>query len=83
MGEAASRDFRNSTRALLKRAEAGEDITITVDGRPVALLSALGRRPRWLGRSEFLKRFGNSQADPGLANELRRLAPDTTDDLAF
>ena len=38
MTDVASRDLRNNTRALLERVEAGESITITVDGRPVATL---------------------------------------------
>ena len=40
MADVASRDLRNNTRALLERVEAGESITITVDGRPVATLRA-------------------------------------------
>ena len=40
MADVASRDLRNNTRALLDRVEAGESITITVDGRPVATLRA-------------------------------------------
>lgn len=75
--------MRNNTRALLSRAEAGENITIRVDGRPVALLSPLGRRPRWISRAEFVHRIGTKQADTALGNELRKLAPDTTDDLDF
>ena len=39
MGSVASRELRNRTRSLLDRVEAGESITITVDGRPVAVLS--------------------------------------------
>ncbi len=50
MTEVASRELRNATRALLARVEAGEDVTITVDGRAVAVLRPIGRRPRWLAR---------------------------------
>ena len=81
MSEAASRELRNNTRALLERVESGEDITITVDGRPVAVLHPVGRRPRWLAREEFVRRVVRHQADPGLADDLRTLAPDTTDEL--
>lgn len=81
MGEAASRDLRNNTRALLDRVEAGEPITITIDGRPVAVLQPLDRRPAWLPREEFVRRVIAHQADPGLARDLAHLAPDTTDDL--
>ena len=81
MAEVASRDLRNNTRGLLNRVEAGEAITITVDGRPVAVLQPVGRRPRWLAREEFIRRVLPHQADPGLAGELAELAPDTTDDI--
>ena len=77
----ASRELRNSTRALLDRVDAGETITITVDGRPVAELRPVDRRPRWLSRDEFLRMFEGRQADPGLYELLREIAPDTTDDL--
>ena len=83
MTEVASRELRNSTRALLDRVEAGEEITITVDGRPVARLEPIDRRPRWMSRGEFVARILPRQADPGLRRELRELAPDTTDDVAL
>lgn len=38
-------------------------------------------RPRWIGRDEFVRRFGGAQADGALRDELRALAPDTTDDV--
>jgi len=77
----ASRELRNNTRRLLDRVEAGESVTITVDGRPVAVLQPVGRRPRWLSRAEFLARLTGRQADPALRAELRAIAPDATDDL--
>lgn len=81
MVEVASRELRNNTRKVLKRVEAGEDVTITVAGRPVAVLHPVGARPRWLGRQEFVRRLTGHQADPGLARDLAALAPGTTDDL--
>lgn len=36
MAEVASRTLRNQARSVLERVAAGEDVTITVDGRPVA-----------------------------------------------
>lgn len=41
------------------------------------------RRPRWLSRDEFVRRFVPHPADAGLRRELRELAPDTTDDVAI
>ncbi|HEX2039785.1 MAG TPA: type II toxin-antitoxin system prevent-host-death family antitoxin [Acidimicrobiales bacterium] len=81
MAEAASRELRNNTRGLLDRVQAGEAITITIDGRPVAVLQPLGRRPLWLTRNEFVRRVVRHQADAGLVDELADLAPGTTDDL--
>jgi prevent-host-death family protein len=82
MAEVASRELRNDTRGVLRRVEGGEDVVITVDGRPVAVLQPVGARPRWLARERFVADFLGKQADPGLRQELRDLAPDTTDDLS-
>jgi prevent-host-death family protein len=83
MGEVASRDLRNRTRDLLDRVSAGERITITVDGRPVAVLGPVARRGRWMARSQFAERVLTHQADPQLADDLTALAGDCTDDLPF
>ena len=80
--EVASRELRNDTAGLLRRVQAGEEITVTVNGKPVALLTALQpARRRWLSRDEMLLRLRRSQADPGLRRDLVALAGDTTDDL--
>ncbi|MCV7102670.1 type II toxin-antitoxin system Phd/YefM family antitoxin [Mycobacterium palustre] len=82
MSEVASRELRNDTAAVLRRVREGEDVTITVNGRPVAVLTAVRpRRRRWLTKSEFLSRLRRSQADAGLRQDLAMLAGDTTDDL--
>ncbi|CAN5738036.1 type II toxin-antitoxin system Phd/YefM family antitoxin [soil metagenome] len=81
MTEVASRELRNNTRSLLDRVEAGEQVTITADGRPVAVLRPVGRRPRWLRRDEFVRRVLSHQADAALRGELAKLAPDSTEDL--
>lgn len=83
MTDIASRELRNNTRALLDRVEAGETVRITVEGRPVAVLEPISRRPRWMSRDEFERRVLPRQADSALADELRDLAPDTTDDLSL
>jgi prevent-host-death family protein len=82
MPEVPSRDLRNDTAGVLRRVQAGEDITITVRGRPVALLTPVRpKRRRWLTAAEFLTRLQRAQADPGLRADLAILAGDTTDDL--
>jgi prevent-host-death family protein len=79
--DVGSRELRNNTRALLDRVAAGESITITVAGRPVATLEPVDRRPRFMARDEFIRRVIGHPADAELRAELRQLAPDTTDDL--
>lgn len=81
MPEIASRELRNSTRSLLDRVESGETLTITVDGRPTAVLAPIGRRPRWVPRHEFASILLAHQADPGLAEDLEELAGEMTGDL--
>lgn len=78
----ASRELRNNTAGVLRRVQAGEQVTISVNGRPVAQLVAVQHsRRRWLSRSEFVGRLHGSQADSGLREDLAGLAGDTTDDL--
>ncbi len=81
MVDVASRELRNNTRVILERVEAGESVTITVGGRPVAVLSPFEGRKRWMAREEFVRRVLGHQADPGLLAELREMNPDTTDDI--
>ena len=77
----ASRDLRNQTRELLDRVAAGETITITVRGTPVADLTPVGRRQQWMGRDALLARLTGRQADSALRDELTALSDETTDDL--
>lgn len=81
MSEVASRELRNCTRDLIRRAEAGEEIVITVNGRAAAMLVPVPSRPRWMSREEFIRRVVPFQADAELAVALREAFPETTDDL--
>ena len=83
MADVASRQLRNETRAVLDRVSAGERVTITVDGRPVAELVPISVRRRWMPRESFARDILTRQADPALRNELADLADDSTDDLPF
>jgi prevent-host-death family protein len=77
-----SRELRNDTAGVLRRVEGGEDVIITVNGKPVARLTPLPQAERrWLPRQELARRLRSLQADPGLRDDLRRLAGETTDDL--
>jgi prevent-host-death family protein len=83
MADVASRDLRNNTRSVLARVEAGESVTITVDGRPVATIEPIQRRPTWMSRAEFARSIISHQADSALGHELRESNPDTTDDIPW
>jgi prevent-host-death family protein len=80
MATVASRDLRNHTRQVLDRVEAGEDVTITVDGRPVARLTRVAQRPTWVSREALLAFLRTGAADAGLAADLDDLVPEMTDD---
>ena len=55
MSEATVRDLRNHGGEILDRVEAGERVTVTRDGRAVARLEPLGRRP--LSAATLVERF--------------------------
>jgi prevent-host-death family protein len=79
----ASRELRNATGALLRRVESGEDVVITVRGRPVAqLVPYREKRRRRFTREDFIARLPRIQADPGLRDDLARLDAMTTDDMS-
>lgn len=82
MTEVPTRDLRNDTAGVLRRVQEGEDIVITLRGRPVARLTPVMKpRRRWMPRAELAARLRTAQADPGLKSDLARLAGDTTADL--
>jgi prevent-host-death family protein len=81
MSQVGARELRNNTRSVLDRVEAGESVTITIDGRPVAELRPIDNRPRWASRARFVETILMHQADAALTNELRDLLPDMTDDI--
>jgi prevent-host-death family protein len=77
MGDVPIRDLRNNTGEVTRRLESGEELTLTVNGNPIARIVPIPRRPRFLPWQQVLAR----PADPGLADELRELVSDTTDDM--
>ena len=82
MTEVAARELRNRTADVLRRVEAGERVTITSRGRPVAeLIPVRAARRTPIARAELVRRLDVAQADPGLRTDLAVLAGDTTDDL--
>jgi prevent-host-death family protein len=73
------RDLRNHTAEVLRRAEAGERLRVTVDRRPVAELGPLPARDVWVPRQRVVDSL--VQADVALRNELEEALPDTVDAL--
>ncbi len=62
------KELRNNIADVLRRAEAGEEFTITVAGRPVAQLGP-ARRRQWVSGSDLAKVW-ETPAPQSLANDL-------------
>jgi prevent-host-death family protein len=73
------RELKNHVSEVLRRVEAGETLEVTVNDRPVAVLSPRGRRPRTAATRRFLGAL--PQADPALTAQLAAALTETTDDL--
>jgi prevent-host-death family protein len=79
-----ARDLRNRTAEVLRRVEAGEEIEIFQNNRPVARIVPLKRRREWVPAAELLHKLARLGPDTtGLADELRETLTDTTDDLQW
>lgn len=57
MATIPQRELRNDVSSVLRRAEAGEEFEITVDGRPVARLTGIAGRRRFIPADEFVRLF--------------------------
>jgi len=80
--EVASRQLRNETAGLLRKVEEGERVVITRRGKAVAdLVPHREERASWLAPDQVMEILAKFSADPGLRDDLERLAGDTTDDL--
>jgi prevent-host-death family protein len=71
------KELRNSSGEILRRAEAGEEFTITVSGRPVAHLGP-ARRRRWIDSTELADLWA-LPVDPSLARDLERFGAQLRD----
>ncbi len=70
--------MRQNASDLIKRAQAGERITITVSGRPAAMLSPIGTRA-WRSWEEVAALFTTSPGDDEWANDHALLDHDLQD----
>lgn len=71
------KELRNNVSEVLRRAEAGERLTITVSGRPVAELGPLPGR-QWINAAE-LADLWQLPRDPGYAELLEQFDDDLVD----
>lgn len=79
--EIGVRDLRNRTGQVIDAVQAGERVTLTVHGEPVADIVPHGRRARWLSGEHLREQLRERSADPELASELDDLAGQTLDQL--
>lgn len=71
------KELRNNVAEVLRRAESGEELTITVSGRPVASMGpAKGRR--WVPSSQLAELWA-APADPSLETDLEKLDTELRD----
>ncbi len=82
MIEVSLGELQQDTSALIRRVAAGEQITVTVNGRPsVGLVPLSGGSRRWIPRDVLAQRLRVASADPQMREDLQLLAGETTDDL--
>jgi prevent-host-death family protein len=75
------RDLRNRTGQVIDAVKAGERVTLTVRGEPIADIVPHGHRARWLSGSRLREQLELRAADPTLQAELDELAGQTLDEL--
>ena len=72
MSEVGLRALRTNASEVVRRVEAGERVTITVDRRPVAEIVPLRNRT-WVAREEAQAVIAQHQADAAMGDLLARL----------
>lgn len=79
--EVGVRDLRNHTSQVIDAVKAGEHVTLTVHGEPVADIVPHRRRVRWLSGEILHNELAQRAADARLTEELADLTGQTLDDL--
>ncbi len=77
MPSVPQKELRNRVGEVLRRAESGEEITITVSGRPVAQLGP-ARTRQWVPAAQ-LTDLWRAPADPTLDKDLEALGGELAD----
>jgi prevent-host-death family protein len=75
------RELRNQTSHVIDAVRAGERVTLTVHGEPIADIVPHQRRARWLSGPSLRRELLTRAADPDLTRELDELAGHTLDEL--
>jgi len=80
MGAVAARELRNNTAEVIRRVQAGEEVTLTNRGEPVAKIIPIDshRKKPYMTKEEFLEM---PLFDAGFAKELAELNELLTYDL--
>lgn len=66
------RELRNHSGEILRETEKGEQFLITVEGRPVALLSPYPKR-QWIPRADVLELLRTAEPDPNFFADVAEL----------
>lgn len=77
MATVPQKELRNQIGEVLRRAEAGEEITITVSGRPVAQLGP-ARTRQWVPSTQLADLWA-APIDPTFEQDLGALGGELTD----
>jgi prevent-host-death family protein len=72
MADVSARELRNHTADVLRRAEAGERLRVTVSRRPVAQLGPL-ERTAWVSGAAMERVLRDAAADAELLDDLAPL----------
>ena len=75
------RELRNDTARVIDAVRAGERVTLTVRGEPVADIVPHGGRTRWLAGAALQDQLTRRAADPALRDDLDALAGQTPAEL--
>lgn len=75
------RELRNQTSHVIDAVRAGERVTLTVHGEPIADIVPHQHRSRWLSGPGLERELQTRAADAGLTRELEDLTGHTLDEL--
>lgn len=79
--EIGVRDLRNRTAQVIDAVKAGERVTLSVHGEPIADIVPHDRRTRWLSGAQLRSQLDERAADAELQRELDEIGGQTLDEL--